>query len=255
MNFDDIILVICEELKRRKTTKFRAAIDAGLPSNAIRYILEGREPKVKRLIEVCDALELEFYVGPPRPPNIVKEEDTQKLLKEILSRLPEKNKVSEPIAPYSIQELKTDAILEYDEADITKHRLPIFELGVAAGAGAFNEEEEKVVNYIAFRPDWLRKHGLQPDKCAIIRVRGDSMEPTLTDRCVILVDRNRWRRRVGHVYVIRTEDGLIVKRLGKDNEGNWLLVSDNPERDDTPLPDSDAKIVGEVKWSGVKPFA
>ena len=248
MNFDDIILVIREELKRRKTTKFRAAIDAGLPGNAIRYILEGREPKVQRLIEVCDALGLEFYVGPPRPPNIVKEENTQKLLEEILSRLPEKNKISETVVPYDIQELEADAILEYDEADITKHRLPIFELGVAAGAGAFNEAEEKIVNYIAFRPDWLHKHGLQPDKCAIIRVRGDSMEPTLTDRCVILVDRNRWRRRTGHVYVIRTDDGLIVKRLGKDNDKNWLLVSDNPERDNILLPDN-SEIIGEVRWT------
>ena len=41
------------------------------------------------------------------------------------------------------------------------------------------------------------------------------MEPTLPDGASILVDRNRRRRRVDHIFVVRTEDGLIVKRLGK----------------------------------------
>ena len=57
---------------------------------------------------------------------------------------------------------------------------------------------------------------------------GESMEPTLPDGCVILMDRNRTRRRKDHIFVLRTDDGLIVKRLGKDQQGNWLLASDHP---------------------------
>lgn len=37
-----------------------------MSDNSIRYVLEGREPKLGKLIQICDALGLEFYVGPPR---------------------------------------------------------------------------------------------------------------------------------------------------------------------------------------------
>ena len=236
MDFEEIILVIREELKRRKTTAFRAAIDAGLPENAIRYILEGREPKARRLIQVCNALGLEFYVGLPRPHSIVKEEDTQKMLKEILSRIPQKkkSKISEATATYDAR------------------HVPVFEVNAAAGGGSLNESEQ-IVSYVAFRPDWLKRHGLDPNRCAIIRVKGESMEPTLLDQSAVLVDRNRQRRHTGRIYVVRVEDMLLVKRLTKDQRGNWQLVSDNPEWGNTPFP-TNAEIVGEVKWSG-KTFA
>ena len=56
------------------------------------------------------------------------------------------------------------------------------------------------------------------------------MEPTLPDGASILVDHNRQRRRVDHIFVVRTEDGLIVKRLGKSTAGAWRLISDNPDK-------------------------
>ena len=37
-------------------------------------------------------------------------------------------------------------------------------------------------------------------------------------------------RREGGIYVVRTGDGLIVKRAGKDADGSWLLVSDNRDK-------------------------
>ena len=53
-------------LLMRRTTAFRAAREAGLPDNAIRYLLEGRDSSISRLAQICDALGLEFYVGRPR---------------------------------------------------------------------------------------------------------------------------------------------------------------------------------------------
>ncbi len=41
-------------------------MDAGLPGNAVRHLLDGHEPKVGRAAEICRALGLEFYIGPPR---------------------------------------------------------------------------------------------------------------------------------------------------------------------------------------------
>ena len=53
-------------LGARGTTAFRAAREAGLPDNAIRYLLDGRDSSISRLAQICDALGLEFYVGRPR---------------------------------------------------------------------------------------------------------------------------------------------------------------------------------------------
>lgn len=66
MQISEIAAVIRRELERRGTNAYRAAVDAGLPQNAIRSVLQGREPGSERLAEICRALELEFYVGPPR---------------------------------------------------------------------------------------------------------------------------------------------------------------------------------------------
>ena len=63
---EDIAAVVRRALRTRGTTAFRAAREAGLPDNAIRYLLEGRDSSISRLAQICDALGLEFYVGRPR---------------------------------------------------------------------------------------------------------------------------------------------------------------------------------------------
>ncbi len=54
----------------------------------------------------------------------------------------------------------------------------------------------------------------------IIRSLTPHMEPTLPDGAFILVDRNRQRRQVDHLFVVRIDDGLIVKRIGKTTAGS-----------------------------------
>ena len=122
----------------------------------------------------------------------------------------------------------------------------IYELSIAAGGGALVDTEAGGES-MWFRRDWLDRHALDPTQCSVFSVRGESMEETLPDGCSILVDRNQTRRRVGHIYVVRTEDGLIVKRLRKDEDGDWLLVSDHPSWKPLPWPDT-AEVIGEVKW-------
>ena len=121
----------------------------------------------------------------------------------------------------------------------------------AAGSGAF-VDDESITGGLKFRRDWLRKLGLDARDCCVLRVMGESMEPTLVDGAAILVNLARQRRRVGGIYVVRTEDGLIVKRAGRDSPGVWQLVSDNPDKQTWPTrpwPD-DAPMLGEVKWTG-----
>ena len=122
----------------------------------------------------------------------------------------------------------------------------VHRLQTAAGSGAL-DLDESVKSYAYFRHEWLSSQGLVADRCSIIGVMGKSMDPTLPEGCVILLDRNRCRRREGRIFVVRTEEGLVVKRAGKGTGGGWQLVSDHPRWPDAPWP-ADATIIGEVKW-------
>ena len=142
---------------------------------------------------------------------------------------------------------------EYDASDdeSTVRPVEVIEVAAAAGGGA-EVYDETVVGRLWFRRDWLQSNGLDPAQCNVITVRGESMEPTLPDGCSILVDRSqrRRRRRERRIFVMRTEDGLVVKRAGKDAEGRWQIVSDHPRWGQAPWSD-DAEIIGEVRWSAV----
>ena len=72
------------------------------------------------------------------------------------------------------------------------------------------------------------------------------MEPALPDGCSVLVDRSRRGLRAGRIYVMRTEEGLVVKRAQRNPQG-WWLMSDNPQWPPMALVEG-ADIIGEVRW-------
>ena len=133
----------------------------------------------------------------------------------------------------------------YDTSDRSPVRL--LEVASAAGVGA-EVYDETPVGLLWFRNDWLLSHSIDPEQSNIISVRGESMEPTLPDGCSILVDRKRREPHQGRIYVMRTEEGLVVKRLGLDEEGRWEIRSDSPDWRVTPMSPG-TEIIGEVRWA------
>ena len=130
-----------------------------------------------------------------------------------------------------------------------KDFIAIAEVDTAAGAGAV-VHEERITGRMKFPARWLRREGLNPDMCRIIRVVGESMEPMLPDGCSILVNRENRKPADGRIFVIRTEDELIVKRTLYSKEHGWLLASDNANGRSWPTRPwrADTIIVGEVRW-------
>ena len=122
----------------------------------------------------------------------------------------------------------------------------VVEVATAAGGGALIDDAP-VKGYLAFQRWWLDRHAIDATQAVVISVSGESMEPNLPDGCSILVDRGRRRRRTGLVFVVQTEDGLVVKRAGKGDTGGWHLVSDHPEWPPVPWP-ARAEVVGQVRW-------
>ena len=105
----------------------------------------------------------------------------------------------------------------------------INEIVASAGAGAA-VMDERIVGRMKFGRTWLRKHGLRADHCRIIRVSGESMEPTLADGAAILVNLESREPKDGKIFVVRIDDDLVVKRLLHDAATGWLVQSDNPDR-------------------------
>ena len=123
----------------------------------------------------------------------------------------------------------------------------IHEVEAAAGSGRL-VDDVPTQGHLAFKRDWLRRNRIDPNQCTVIKVHGDSMEPTLPDGCSILVDHSRRTRRRGRIYVLQDEDSVLVKRAGREKSG-WLILSDNPYWPVAPWPEG-AEVIGEVRWTG-----
>ena len=81
-----------------------------------------------------------------------------------------------------------------------------------------------------------------------LRVVGESMVPTLAPDAMLAVDRSQTEPIKNQIFVIHTEDGLVVKRLNRASK-RWQLLSDNPARAPRMVEQTD-RIVGRVAWSG-----
>ena len=235
-----------ERLRETRQSIHGAAVSNGLPRDAIRRVLEGHVPRLDRAGDICEALGLEFYVGPPRDEGAVQMEKMQEGLQDSLQA--ELAELKAELTPVLRLISSTDLSDETATAVEGSPSRPVvtYELAAAAGGGAM-ELDETPTGIVYFRYDWLTQHGLDAKQCCIMGVAGESMETMLPDGCAILVNRRSGiRRRVDHLFVVINDLGLIVKRAGKDENGQWLLVSDHPAWE--PVPWGDAQMIGEVKW-------
>ena len=122
-------------------------------------------------------------------------------------------------------------------------------LGAGGEVELFDVSEEKEL--YAFRRDWLLSKG-NPKNMRLMTVMGDSMEPTLSDGDLVLVDLSRRDLAKEGIFAVRIHDGLAVKRLQRLGRARVRVISDNPlyppeERD---LENSDFEIIGRVIWAG-----
>ena len=136
------------------------------------------------------------------------------------------------------------------EADLVA--VPRLMIGASAGTGAADGVEQASADML-FPPALLRDLGAgRVSALSLIRVEGDSMLPTLAEGDDILVDRDDGADRLREgVYVLRLEEGLLVKRIAVGPGGAVSVVSDNPLGPRWEAVDrADLRIVGRVIWAG-----
>lgn len=133
----------------------------------------------------------------------------------------------EPMGSF-IQELKesnhnnAEIITGSDIAYISFYR----DIGVSAGKGLDWDSDGQILSF-PMPLSFLHSKGIAPENALIVKVNGDSMAPTLNDNDLVVIDKN-FSLSLNGVYVIKDNiNGLRVKRLDKDKDGNLKVISDN----------------------------
>ena len=129
---------------------------------------------------------------------------------------------------------------------------------LAAGPGVLNGNEE-IIDFLAFRRDWLRRLGLDPARAVIARATGDSMQPCVWDGDLVLIDRSRIdlptlprsdRARRAPVFALLDNGQAKIKRAQLVEPGLAMLLSDNPDYAPALARAENLSIIGKVVWWG-----
>lgn len=128
------------------------------------------------------------------------------------------------------------------------------QLSVSTSAGGGNHIDQEIeVGKFAFRRSWVQRKGLIAGKLRVITARGRSMEPTVRDGDILLVDTSEQIRLTEGIYVIDYGGESRCKRLMPLFDGGLKICSDNP---DYPPEEVKAgqidqvRVVGRVIWVG-----
>lgn len=143
------------------------------------------------------------------------------------------------------------AYLRVDEAELGGAGGPVLaevrrlEVEASAGPGAI-VGDEAADGTMQLDPRLLETLRLDPRHAAMLRARGDSMEPAIRDGDQIIVDeRDRAVAAAPAIFVLRLDGDLLVKRVAR-LDGGFRVTSDNPAY--PPRDSAAVEIVGRVVW-------
>ncbi|MCJ8168654.1 XRE family transcriptional regulator [Atopomonas sediminilitoris] len=164
--------------------------------------------------------------------------------------------VSDLVDPQTAQALSEQAEISVNPSVQDYALIPQYSAHGAAGNGHLNDHIE-VKGGLVFKRAWLTRMHLREQNLHVIYVQGHSMEPTICDADVVLVDDSQSQPRDGRIFLLRKPDGeLIIKRLIQSLTGGWIIRSDNTDKrayPDQPVSNDEItalQIIGRVVWHG-----
>lgn len=129
--------------------------------------------------------------------------------------------------------------------------VPQLELGYSMGGGSVIEAYEHT-GFVPFQRDWLR--GLMRgavDELFVARGEGDSMQPTMLDGDIVLIDTSQKQvTQQDRIWAISYGELGMIKRLRRQPDGNFLIISDNSTVQPFTAVDEEMHVIGRVIWIG-----
>jgi len=115
--------------------------------------------------------------------------------------------------------------VDKDDPDFIE--IPMVKLRLQAGVTGFQTEpDRRDGGTMGMRRNWILRNGYDPAKLVAIQVKGESMEPSLYEDDVVVLNTIDTKLVDGQVYAFNYEGEAVVKRLSRD-AGEWWLTSDN----------------------------
>ena len=265
----DFEKIVRERLAETGETAIGAARRAGLPRDAIRSVLRGHPPNLLRAKKICDALGLDLNVGAPhesatrgdvhpsdagRLPRTVSqdlERHTQGLVRVVAAA------GGDPIPPEMRaeighgargrrhpREMPAGASVEGETLAVIVPFAASVRFAAESDEPVWDETKDMAVSVArSALPPWAR-----PERLMCARVTGDSMAPAICDGDLVVLDAGRTEPLDGQVFVVRTGEGVLVKRLRRTDD-RWDLESDNSAYEPRAVTGQD-RILGQVAWTG-----
>jgi len=134
--------------------------------------------------------------------------------------------------------------LQAHQRDYTE--VPLREATGSMGGGS-TETGDRTLSYLSFRTDWIRSKG-NPENMTVIRAFGESMEPTIADGSVVLIDEGRRQFVKNKIYYLRYNGQMYIKRL-VDRGGQLAIVADNDPNSYLIADADDFEIIGRCIWA------
>lgn len=204
-------------------------------------INHGSTPTTKTLLKIAWHSDISLnWLLTGQPPERLQSPSASQSLHEMRSLLLTPNRVGDEGEGYLVNK---DAYV----------LVPRYDVAASAGPG-FAIQSEQVVDHLAFKSEWVRRAmGLDPHRLALISTKGDSMEPSLKEGDLLLLDLREQQVRNDAIYVLRLDDFLIAKRLQRGFDGTITIKSDNTAYEKQVVPKEMTEqldIIGRVVWTG-----
>lgn len=144
-----------------------------------------------------------------------------------------------------------------DPADFARSQgfvmIPEYDIGYSMGGGIVITDQQPK-GMVPFQKDWLR--GLftgAVEDLLVARGEGESMEPTLRDGDIVLIDTSQKEiRHQDRIWAVAFGDLGSIKRIRRMPGGSFLILSDNPAVQPQAAAEQDMHVIGRVVWIGRK---
>lgn len=121
-------------------------------------------------------------------------------------------------------------IRSVDNDDSEFVQIQMVKLRLSAGITGFQTEPDgRDGGTLGMRRNWIERNNLHPAHLIAILVKGESMEPSLYEDDIVIINTLDTKPVDGAVYAFNYEGEAVVKRLSRD-AGQWWLTSDNPDQ-------------------------
>jgi phage repressor protein C with HTH and peptisase S24 domain len=136
------------------------------------------------------------------------------------------------IAAYSVRAIDGEDGLDPEREVL----IPEVDVELSGGPGAWMPEFIETKTPFPYQIAWFQSHGVNPANVVRMRVRGNSMEPTLYDGDIVAIDRGAQRIIDGGVFALFYGEQARIKRLFVLADGSLRVTSDNPAYPEEIIP-------------------